>query len=116
MKAIESLRPPLQSPPLTVRNVALGGVQRGRSCHGIGTAGRKSGHAVLPASLFSRIKERNAKRLEDCIRSGKVQVMFSSIPVEFRPATVVLDVAGSRREIANDCVWILPEALPRMIY
>ncbi len=55
---------------------------------------------------FSRIKERNAKRIEDCARSGKVQILFNSMPVEFRPSSVVIDVAGSRREIANDYVWI----------
>jgi len=34
------------------------------------------------------------------------------MPVEIRPASVVIDVAGSRREIANDYVWILAGGTP----
>jgi putative YpdA family bacillithiol system oxidoreductase len=63
-------------------------------------------------AAFTRIKERNAKRIEDCARSGKVQVLFNSMPLEFRPATVIIDVAGSRREIANDYVWIFVGGAP----
>lgn len=55
---------------------------------------------------FSRIKERNAKRMEDCMRSGKVRVLFDSTPVEFTPDAVVLNVSGTVREIPNDFVWI----------
>ena len=55
---------------------------------------------------FSRIKERNTKRLEECIRSEKIKVLLNSIPVEFKPETVVLDCKGQLQEIANDFVWI----------
>src|SRR5689334_3876711 len=34
---------------------------------------------------FSRIKDRNAKRIEENARSGKVKVLFNSSPVEFKP-------------------------------
>ena len=34
---------------------------------------------------FSRIKERNAKRIEDFMRSNKLKVLFNSNPVEFKP-------------------------------
>ncbi len=61
---------------------------------------------------FSRIKERNAKRIEDCVRSGKVNVLFNSNPVEFKPETVVLDVSGTPQEIANDYVWIFAGGTP----
>ena len=61
---------------------------------------------------FSRIKERNAKRIEDCGRSGKVKVLFNSNPVEFKPESVVLDVAGSSQEIPNDFVWIFAGGNP----
>jgi putative YpdA family bacillithiol system oxidoreductase len=61
---------------------------------------------------FSRIKERNAKRIEDCIRSGKVKMLFNSNPTEFKPESVVLDVAGSKQEIANDFVWIFAGGTP----
>jgi len=32
---------------------------------------------------FSRIKERNSQRIAECIRKGKVQVLFDSVPAEF---------------------------------
>src|SRR5579864_1802098 len=44
---------------------------------------------------FGRLKERNIKRLDDCIRSGKISVLFNSSPLEFKPETVVLNVKGS---------------------
>src|ERR1035438_9185838 len=34
---------------------------------------------------FSRIKERNARRIEEFIRSRKITVLFKSNPVEFKP-------------------------------
>ena len=55
---------------------------------------------------FSRIKERNTKRIEDCKRNGKVEVLFETNPTEFKPESAVLDVKGSVREIPNDYVWI----------
>ncbi len=61
---------------------------------------------------FSRIKERNAKRIEDFAKSGKLKVLFNSNPIEFKPESVVLDVAGSKREIPNDFVWIFAGGLP----
>jgi thioredoxin reductase len=61
---------------------------------------------------FSRIKERNAKRMEECMRAGKINVLFSSSPVEFKPASVVLDVKGKTQEIPNDFVWIFAGGTP----
>lgn len=61
---------------------------------------------------FSRIKERNAKRIEDCMRSGKVEVLFETNPKEFKPESVVLDVKGQVREIPNDFVWIFAGGIP----
>ncbi len=61
---------------------------------------------------FSRIKARNAQRIQDCMRSGKIKVIFNSNPVEFRQDAVVLDVQGERREIANDFVWIFAGGTP----
>jgi len=55
---------------------------------------------------FSRIKERNAQRMHDCIRTGKVRVAFNSMPVEFKPESVVLNVNGQLQEIPNDYAWI----------
>jgi len=56
--------------------------------------------------VFSRLKERNNQRIRECMRSGKVQVIFNSQPTEIRPNSVVLEVAGGERELPNDYVWI----------
>ena len=61
---------------------------------------------------FSRIKERNAKRIEEFIKSSKLQVLFNSNPVEFKPESVVLEVNGSNQEIPNDYVWIFAGGTP----
>ena len=61
---------------------------------------------------FSRIKERNAKRIEEYAKSGKVRVLFNSNPVEFKPESAILDVAGSNQEIPNDFVWIFAGGTP----
>src|SRR5690348_6617439 len=55
---------------------------------------------------FSRIKQRNAERIEQHMRSGKVKVLFNSVPIEFKPETVVLEHNGKTLELANDFVWI----------
>ncbi|HSM84927.1 MAG TPA: NAD(P)-binding domain-containing protein [Candidatus Limnocylindrales bacterium] len=62
--------------------------------------------------LFGRIKERNAKRVEDYMKNGRLKVIFSSIPVEFKPESVVLDVQGRLQEIANDFTWIFAGGVP----
>ncbi|SRR5712692_8612008 len=61
---------------------------------------------------FSRIKERNAQRIEECIRKGKVKVIFNSAPVEFKQNSVVLDVKGKTEEFPNDFVWIFAGGEP----
>ncbi len=61
---------------------------------------------------FSRIKERNAQRIEKCMRTGKVKVVFNSIPVEFRQDSVVLEVNGKLQEIPNDFAWIFAGGEP----
>jgi thioredoxin reductase (NADPH) len=61
---------------------------------------------------FSRIKERNTKRIEDFIRSNKLKVLFNSNPVEFKPESVILDVNGTQQEIPNDYVWIFAGGTP----
>jgi thioredoxin reductase (NADPH) len=61
---------------------------------------------------FVRLKERNAHRIADCMRSGKVKVLFNSNPVEFKPDAITLEVNGSLQEIANDFVWIFAGGTP----
>ena len=61
---------------------------------------------------FARIKERNAQRLEESTRSGKLNVLLKSNPVEFKPNSVVMEVNGQTQEIANDFVWIFAGGVP----
>jgi thioredoxin reductase (NADPH) len=61
---------------------------------------------------FTRLKTRNANRIEDCIRSGKVKALFNSSPVEFKSDAVTLNINGSLQEIANDFVWIFAGGIP----
>jgi thioredoxin reductase len=63
-------------------------------------------------AAFSRLKERNAQRIEECIRKGKVRVLFNSNPVEFWPDSVVLDVNGTQQILPNDFVWIFAGGEP----
>jgi thioredoxin reductase (NADPH) len=55
---------------------------------------------------FTRIKERNAQRIQESVRKGKVKVIFSSNVVEITPDAVVLDVNRSSQRIPNDYVWV----------
>lgn len=80
----------------------------------MGLANQKGNQVTLSyrSERFSRIKERNAKRIEECMKSGKVNVIFNSNPVEFKPDSVILDVAGQQKEIPNDFVWIFAGGTP----
>jgi thioredoxin reductase (NADPH) len=63
-------------------------------------------------AAFGRIKERNARRLEESVRKGKLKVIFNSNPVEFTPDAVILEVEGSKQKIPNDYVWIFAGGEP----
>jgi len=80
----------------------------------MGLAHQVGNHVTLSyrKTAFSRLKERNAQRIEECIRKGKLNVVFNSIPVEFHPESVTLDVDGALQEIPNDYVWIFAGGEP----
>lgn len=61
---------------------------------------------------FSRIKERNAQRIAECMKSGKVEVLFNSNPTEFKEQSVLIDVNGEQKEFPNDFVWIFAGGTP----
>jgi len=61
---------------------------------------------------FSRIKDRNARRIDEFIRKGKIKVLFNSNPVEFRQDSVVLEVNGTQHIFPNDFVWIFAGGEP----
>ncbi len=74
----------------------------------MGLARQKGNRVTLSyrRSSFLRLKERNRQRLADCTRSGTVEVIFNSIPVEFTESDVYLDVAGAVKVLPNDFTWI----------
>jgi thioredoxin reductase (NADPH) len=61
---------------------------------------------------FTRIKERNSQRIQECIRKGKLKVSFNSNPLEFKSDSVVLEVAGKPQTLPNDFVWIFAGGEP----
>jgi len=63
-------------------------------------------------SEFSRLKERNSKRIEEYMQSRKLDVLFNSIPTEFRVGSVSIEVGGEIRELPNDFVWIFAGGTP----
>ena len=63
-------------------------------------------------TAFTRIKERNNQRLNECVRKGKLKVILNSHPVEFSSKEVMLDVAGKTQRFANDYVWIFAGGEP----
>ena len=67
---------------------------------------------VYRSAQFSRIKERNSQRIAECMKSGKVEVLFNTNPVEFKEQSVVIEVQGQTRELPNDYVWIFAGGTP----
>ncbi len=61
---------------------------------------------------FSRIKERNEQRMAECIRKGKLKVVFNSIPFEITQEAVVLNVSGSMQRIPNNFVFVFAGGEP----
>jgi thioredoxin reductase len=63
-------------------------------------------------AAFTRIKERNNQRLNECVRKGKLKVILNSHPLEFSSKEVMLEVAGKTQRFANDYVWIFAGGEP----
>src|SRR5882762_7481045 len=61
---------------------------------------------------FGRIKDRNSRRIEECITKGKLTVLYRSMPVEVKEGSVIIDVAGTVQEIPNDYVWVFAGGTP----
>ena len=76
---------------------------------------QQTGNAVTLSyrqDRFARIKERNTKHIEESMRTGKVRVLFNSIPVEFKPNSVLINVKDTLQEIPNDYVWVFAGGTP----
>jgi thioredoxin reductase/Pyruvate/2-oxoacid:ferredoxin oxidoreductase delta subunit len=80
----------------------------------MGLANQKGNRVTLSYRKegFGRIKERNAQRVQEYMRSGKVEVLFNSLPTEFRQDKALLQINGGVREIPNDYVWIFAGGEP----
>ncbi len=80
----------------------------------MGLANQKGNSVTLSyrREAFARIKERNAQRIQEYMRSKKVEVLFNSLPTEFHRDKAILEINGSTREIANDYVWIFAGGEP----
>ena len=81
----------------------------------MGLANQKGNQVTLSyrKESFGRIKERNAQRLQECLRSGQLQVILNSIPLEICQDRAVLQIGGgATREIPNDFVWIFAGGEP----
>ncbi len=61
---------------------------------------------------FSRLKDRNAKRMAEQMAAGKIEVLFNSVPAEFRVGSVSLEMGKEVRELSNDFVWIFAGGTP----
>jgi thioredoxin reductase/Pyruvate/2-oxoacid:ferredoxin oxidoreductase delta subunit len=61
---------------------------------------------------FSRLKDRNTKRIEEHVKGKKLDVVFNSMPTEFRQGSVLLDIGGTVTELPNDYVWIFAGGIP----
>jgi len=80
----------------------------------MGLANQKGNSVTLSyrREAFGRIKERNARRIQEYIRSKRVEVLFNSLPTEFRSDAAILQVNGSSRQIPNDYVWVFAGGEP----
>jgi thioredoxin reductase (NADPH) len=61
---------------------------------------------------FSRIKDRNERRLPEFTKSGRLQVIFNSQPIEIGEKSVRLEQAGQNRVIPNDYTWVFAGGTP----
>ena len=59
-----------------------------------------------------RIKKKNEDRLRPLLDSGRVRPVFSSQPVEIRPAEVVLALGSEQLTLGNDDVFVFAGGVP----
>lgn len=80
----------------------------------MGLAHQKGNEVTLSyrKPAFSRIKERNATRIKECVDKGMLRVVLESNPVEIKETSVILDVNGKTTEIPNDYVWVFAGGTP----
>ncbi len=74
----------------------------------MGLAVQKGNRVTLSyrSAAFTRIKDRNAKRLQKFQQEKTLEVIMNSNVKEIRPETVLLEHEGGVTEIRNDYVWV----------
>jgi len=80
----------------------------------LGLAFQSGNHVTISyrRAEFSRLKDRNEKRVAEAIQQRRVHVSFGSQPVEIRNGAVILRIGEERREIPADFVWIFAGGTP----
>lgn len=78
----------------------------------VGSDASQVGHAGEPRKLGVKGEE-SPKVMYQLIEADHYinKVAFNSNPAEFKPESVILDIAGSTPEMENDFVWILRAAI-----
>jgi len=61
---------------------------------------------------FTRIKERNTKRIKEYVSDGRLRIIFNSKPVEFGHDYVTLAVGRTPRRLRIDFAWIFAGGTP----
>ncbi|HWA58833.1 MAG TPA: NAD(P)-binding domain-containing protein [Gemmatimonadales bacterium] len=92
--------------------VVGGGDSAVEAAMGLAHAGSNRVTLSYRKDVFSRLKERNDRQIREYMRKGRLQVIFNSQPLEIHPDSVVLQVAGGRREIPNDYVFVFAGGTP----
>jgi thioredoxin reductase/NAD-dependent dihydropyrimidine dehydrogenase PreA subunit len=64
------------------------------------------------AAEFTRLKERNARALQEAVRSGRLEVVLNSLPTEISSEAVLLRIGEGTRRISADYVWIFVGGTP----
>ena len=84
----------------------------------MGLAHQVGNHVTLSyrKEAFTRLKDRNEKRIQESVQKGEVNVIFNSMPVEFKQNSVILDVHGNTQEMPNDFVWIFAGGEPPIAF
>jgi len=80
----------------------------------LGLAYQKGNQVTLSyrQAEFSRIKERNARKLHEAIKGNKLRVIFKSQPTEVREKSVLVSVDGAVTELSNDWMWVFAGGEP----
>jgi len=80
----------------------------------LGLAHQRGNRVVLSyrAAEFTRLKERNARALQEAVKSGRLEVVLNSLPTEIGREAVVLRIGEATRRISADYVWIFIGGTP----